>query len=31
MKMGRHIYGYAKELKLVRGGKENELQKTFPI
>lgn len=29
MKMGRRIYGYAKELKLVREGKENELQKHF--
>ena len=29
MKMGRHIYGYAKKLKLVGGGKENELQKHF--
>lgn len=29
MKIGRHIYGYAKESKLARDGKENELQKHF--
>lgn len=28
MKIGRRIYAYAKESKLVRGGK-NELQKHF--
>ena len=29
MKMCLHIYGYVNELKLVRVGKENELQKHF--
>ena len=29
MKMGRPIYCYAKEFKLERGGKENDLQKHF--